>query len=152
MTEFPSEPHRQSLLGAVERGGFAALNGLELLQFHAYRYAWRRVKLGDFTQTYGCDPRGDHFDGVLVGQAMQFYGWKPRPAARPAPTPEDIAHVEAKCREFRANLAGMEAKNRAAFAEPSSAPMTAADLEIIKAGLGLGAHEAMTRESEDVTA
>jgi len=140
MTEFPSEAHRQSLLGEVDRGGFAALNGQELLWFHAYRYAWRRVKLGDFAQSYQCDPKGEHFDGVLVGQAMQFYGWKPQPPKRP-PTPEDIAHVEAQCRQFRANLAGMDAKNRASFAAPSSAPMSAADLEIIKTGLGLGATE-----------
>jgi hypothetical protein len=151
MTEFPSEPHRQGLLGAVERGGFAALNGQELLWFHAYRYGWRRVRLGDFAQSYPVDPKGQHFDGVLVGQAAQFYGWKPQPATRPAPTPEDIAHVEARCREFRANLAGMDAKNRAAFAP---APMSAADLEALKAGLGLGATEETSaiRESEDVAA
>lgn len=113
---FPSENHRQSLLGRVEAGGFAALDGQDKLEFHAYRYAWRRVRLHDFAQKYQCDQRGDWFDGVLVGRAVEFYGGIKREEKRPAPSAEDIAHVEECCRQFRANLDRLAERNRAAFA------------------------------------
>jgi hypothetical protein len=149
MTEFPSEAHRQSLLGKVERGGLAALDSEEKLRFHAYRYAWRRVRLGDFAQKYGGDPNGEHFDGVLVGQAYLFYGGKPPRPKRPDPTPAEIAHVEECCRQIRANLEDIGALNRAAF---GSGVTGAPDhLEILKAGLGLGAIE-QRGTSDDIAA
>jgi hypothetical protein len=130
---FPSEAHRQSLLGKVDAGGLKALDAHELLQFHAYRYAWRRVRLGDLTQSYGCDPTGQHFDGVFVGQAtLWMRGGKAPPAVatRPNPTPADIAHVEAACAQIRANLA-----ERTAVFGPR--PMDPRDLAALQAGLGL---------------
>jgi hypothetical protein len=135
---FPSEAHRQSLLGRIEAGGLKALDAHELLQFHAYRYAWRRVRLDDFTQRYGGDPTGQHFDGVFVGQATTWMrGGKAPPAAttRPNPTPEDIAHVAAACAQIRANfVVAADEHNRAAF---RPRPMDPRDFEALQAGLGL---------------
>ncbi len=117
MTEdlhFPSESHRQSLLGRVEAGGLAALNGQDKLEFHAYRYGWRRARLHDFAMKYQCDSRGDWFDGVLVPRAFEFYGGKlEKHGRRPDPTPEDIAHVERVCRQIRANLDKFAERSRA---------------------------------------
>jgi hypothetical protein len=129
---FPSENHRQSLLGRVEAGGFAALDNQERLEFHAYRYGWRRRHLRDFAQKYQVDPKGDWFDGVLVGRAFEFYGGKvERRERRPDPSPEDIAHVERVCAQIRANFDNFAERNRNAFAD--------ADLAAVRAGLGLTA-------------
>ena len=142
---FPSEDHRRALVAKVEAGGLDCLDHVEIRQFHAYRYAWRRVRLGDFSQSYGGDPRGDWFDGVFVNQAVEMMtGGKysltpPRPERRPDPTPEDIAYVEAVCVQIRANLAIFAERNRAAFADR---PADARDLAAIQAGLGLSATEA----------
>lgn len=142
---FPSEDHRRSLIAKVEGGGFAALDDVEKYHFHAYRYAWRRVRLADFAQKYGGDPRGDWFDGFFVNKAVEMMtGGKysltpPRPERRPDPTPEDIAYVEAVCVQIRANLAIFAERNRAAFADR---PADARDLAAIQAGLGLSATEA----------
>jgi hypothetical protein len=142
---FPSEDHRRALVDRVEAGGFAALDAIERMQFHGYRYGWRRVRLADFSQKYGGDPRGDWFDGVFVNQVVEMMtGGKysltpPRPERRPDPTPEDIAHVEAVCVQIRANLAIFAERNRAAFADR---PADARDLAAIQAGLGLSATEA----------
>ena len=135
---FPSEDHRRGLVAKVEAGGFAALDAVERMQFHAYRYAWRRVRLADFTQKYQCDPRGDWFDGFFVGKAVEFYGGIAARARHPDPTPEDVAYVEAVCIKARANLAAFDERNRAAFARPADPR----DLAAIQAGLGLSATEA----------
>jgi hypothetical protein len=118
---FPSEDHRRSLVDKVKAGGVAALDDLELRQFHGYRYAWRRVRLGDFTQKYGADPRGDWFDGYFVNKAVEFYtdGKYLRPPTsekRAPPSAEDIAHIEEGCRRLNANRGAFEERNRAAFA------------------------------------
>ena len=142
---FPSEDHRRALIDKVEAGGLKALDDIETREFHAYRYAWRRVRLADFSQKYGGDPRGDWFDGVFVNQVVEMMtGGKysltpPRPERRPDPTPEDIAYVEAVCVQIRANLAIFAERNRAAFADR---PADARDLAAIQAGLGLSATEA----------
>lgn len=139
---FPSEDHRRSLVDKVKAGGFKALDDLETREFHGYRYAWRRVRLGDREQHYGCDPAGDWFDGAFVNKAILFYTddrGLPRPdAQRPDPSPEDIAHVEAVCAQIRANLAAWDDNNRAAF---ERAPIDPRDLERLQAGLGLTATE-----------
>jgi hypothetical protein len=142
---FPSEDHRRALVDKVEAGGLKALDDHEKREFHAYRYAWRRVRLADFRQKYQCDPRGDWFDGVCVNQAVEMMtGGKysltpPRPEKRPEPTVEDIAHVEAVCVQIRANLAVFAERNRAAFADRTA---DARDLAAIQAGLGISAKEA----------
>lgn len=70
---FPSEDHRRELVARVkDGGGFVALANQERLEFHAYRYAWRRLRFADFTQRYGGDPSGDWFDGGLVNLAVSF--------------------------------------------------------------------------------
>jgi hypothetical protein len=135
---FPSESHRQSLLGRVAAGGFAALNGQDKLEFHAYRYAWRRVRLGDFAQKYAVDQKGEWFAGILIGKAVEFYGGIKRAEKHPDPTPEDIAHVEAVCVEIRENLHKLDERNRAAFTRPAPDPRALAALQ---AGLGLSATE-----------
>jgi hypothetical protein len=139
---FPSEDHRRSLCGKVEAGGLKALDDLELRHFHAYRYAWRRVRLGDFAQKYQVDPRGDWFDGFFVGKAVEFYtngnGLPRRAERRRDPSPEDIAHVEAVCIKIRASLTVFDERNRAAFARPALDPRALAALQ---AGLGLSATE-----------
>ena len=118
---------------------------IETAQFHAYRYAWRRVRLADFSQKYGGDPRGDWFDGVFVNQVVEMMtGGKysltpPRPERRPDPTPEDIAYVEAVCVQIRANLAVFAERTRPAVADRTA---DARDLAAIQAGLGLSATEA----------
>lgn len=147
---FPSEDHRRGLVAKVEAGGFAALDAVERMQFHAYRYAWRRVRLADFTQKYQCDPRGDWFDGIFVNQAVEMMtGGKyslapPRPERRPDPTPEDIAYVDRRLAEFRANLAVAERT-------PTTTRRTAdaRDLAAIQRGLGLSATEINHGEAED---
>ena len=142
---FPSEDHRRALVAKVEAGGLDCLDHVEIRQFHGYRYGWRRVRLADFSQKYGGDPRGDWFDGVFVNQVVEMMtGGKysltpPRPERRPDPTPEDIAYVEAVCVQIRANLAIFAERNRAAFADR---PAPARDLAAIQAGLGLSATEA----------
>jgi hypothetical protein len=122
---FFSEDHRHALVARVEAGGLKALDDLERLHFHAYRYAWRRVRLGDFAQKYQADPRGDWFDGFFDGKAVEFYtdgnGLR-RAERRPNPSPEDIAHVEAVCVKIRANPAVFDERNRAAFARPALDP------------------------------
>lgn len=146
---FPSEDHRRALVDKVEAGGLKALDDIEKREFHGYRYAWRRVRLGDFTQNYGCDPRGDWFDGVSVNKAVTFYTdgrGLPRRERRPDPTPEDIAYVEAVCVQIRANLAAFDERNRAAFAPPRAADPR--DLAAMQAGLGLSAIES-NRGAED---
>jgi hypothetical protein len=139
---FPSEDHRRALVAKVEAGGLKALDDLEKREFHAYRYAWRRVRLADFTQKYGADPNGDWFDGVFVNKAVTFYtdgcGLPSRQQHRPDPTPEDVAYVETRLVQFRANLAAAEERNRAAVARRVADPR---DLAAIQAGLGLTATE-----------
>jgi hypothetical protein len=141
---FPSEDHRRALVDKVEAGGLKALDDHEKREFHAYRYAWRRVRLADFSQKYGCDPRGDWFDGVFVNQAVEMMtGGKysltpPRPERRPDPTPEDIAYVDARLAQFRANLAAAEERSRAAVVRRVADPR---DLAAIQAGLGISATE-----------
>jgi hypothetical protein len=135
---FPSEDHRRSLCAKVDEGGLKALDDIEKRQFHGYRYAWRRLRLGDFAQRYGVDPNGDWFDGFLVNKAIEFYGGAPSPAKRADPTPEDIAHVEAACAQIRANLAALDERNRTAFARPALDPR---DLAALQAGLGIEATE-----------
>ena len=145
---FPSEDHRRALVAKVEAGGFAALDAIERMQFHGYRYGWRRVRLADFSQKYGGDPRGDWFDGVFVNQVVEMMTggkYSLTPARRPDPTPEDIAYVEAVCVQIRANLAIFAERNRAAFADR---PADARDLAAIQAGLGLSATE-INRGAED---
>jgi hypothetical protein len=147
---FPSEDHRRALVDKVEAGGLKALDDLEKREFHAYRYAWRRVRLADFSQKYGGDPRGDWFDGVFVNQAVEMMtGGKysltpPRPQQRPDPTPEDIAYVDRRLVEFRANLAVAERT-------PTTTRRTAdpRDLAAIQRGLGLSATEINHGEAED---
>jgi hypothetical protein len=147
--QFPSEDHRRGLVDRVAAGGFAALDDLEKLHFHAYRYAWRRVRLGDFAQKYQVDPRGDWFDGFFVGKAVAFYtddNGLPRAERRPDPSPADIAHVEAVCVKIRANLAVIDERNRAAFARPALDPRAPGSspgqaLAALQAGLGLSATE-----------
>ena len=146
---FPSEDHRRALIDKVEAGGLKALDDIETREFHAYRYAWRRVRLADFSQKYGGDPRGDWFDGVFVNQVVEMMtGGKysltpPRPERRPDPTPEDIAYVDRRLAEFRANLA-------VADRTPTTTRRTAdpRDLAAIQAGLGLSATE-INRGAED---
>ena len=139
---FPSEDHRRALVDKVEAGGLKALDDHETREFHAYRYAWRRVRLADFSQKYGGDPRGDWFDGVFVNQAVEMMtGGKysltpPRPERRPDPTPEDIAYVDRRLAEFRANLAAAEERSRTAVARRVADPR---DLAAIQAGLGISA-------------
>lgn len=136
---FPSEDHRRALVDKVKAGGLAALDDIQKREFHGYRYAWRRVRLADFTQKYGCDPRGDWFDGSFVNQAVTFYtGGKglARVEKRAEPTPEQIARVEAACAAFRQSLANVGDRNRAAFGPPS-----ATELAVVQAGLGLSATE-----------
>lgn len=139
---FPSEDHRRALIDKVEAGGLKALDDIETREFHAYRYAWRRVRLADFTQKYQCDPRGDWFDGIFVNKAVTFYtdgrGLPSRGQQRPDPTPEDAAYVEARCAEFRANLAAAEERSRAATTRRAADPR---DLAAIQRGLGLSATE-----------
>jgi hypothetical protein len=141
---FPSEDHRRALIDKVEAGGLKALDDIETREFHAYRYAWRRVRLADFSQKYGCDPRGDWFDGVFVNQAVEFYtGGKyslapSRPERRPDPTPEDIAYVDRRLAEFRANLAAAEERTRVTTTRRTADPR---DLAAIQRGLGLSATE-----------
>jgi hypothetical protein len=133
---FPSEDHRRGLCERVHAGGFAALNPQDLREFHAYRYAWRRMRLGDFTQSYGCDPQGEQFDGVLVGRAVEMYRagsrWRRALAEPPPPRPpgppsaEDVAHVEWACREIRRVLAGkaISADDDAIAAQQAALGMT----------------------------
>jgi hypothetical protein len=139
---FPSEDHRRALIAKVEAGGLKALDDPEKREFHAYRYAWRRVRFADFTQKYGADPNGDWFDGVFVNEAVTFYtdgcGLPSRQQHRPDPTPEDVAYVETRLVQFRANLAAAEERNRAAVARHVADPR---DLAAIQAGLGLTATE-----------
>jgi hypothetical protein len=143
---FPSEDHRRELVDRVAADGLACLDDIEKRQFHGYRYAFRRVRLGDFTQKYGADPQGKWFDGVFVNQAVEFmtggkYSVKPpRPEHRPAPSAEDIAHVETVCAEIRENMTKFAERNRATFAR-SADPR---DLAAIQAGLGLTATETET--------
>jgi hypothetical protein len=135
---FPSEHHRRALVDKVAAGGFAVLDDIEKRQFHAYRYAWRRVRLGDFSQKYSVDQDGKWFDGVFVNQAVEFYGGiKSRPERR-EPTAEDVAYVDRRLAEYRANIAAFEERNRAAFAPRATDPR---DLAAIQAGLGLTATE-----------
>jgi hypothetical protein len=147
---FPSEDHRRALIDKVEAGGLKALDDIETREFHAYRYAWRRVRLGEFAQKYQCDPRGDWFDGVFVNQAVEFYtGGKytlapSRPERRPDPTPEDIAYVDRGLAEFRANLAVAEERT-ATTTRRTADPR---DLAAIQRGLGLSATE-INRGAED---
>jgi hypothetical protein len=139
---FPSEDHRRGLVDKVEAGGLKALDDHEKREFHAYRYAWRRVRLADFSQKYGCDPRGDWFDGVFVNQAVEMMtGGKysltpPRPERRPDPTPEDIAYVDRRLAQFRANLA--VAERTPTTTRRSTDPR---DLAAIQRGLGISATE-----------
>lgn len=139
---FPSEDHRRSLVDKVKEGGLKALDDLETREFHGYRYAWRRVRLGNREQHYDCDPAGDWFDGYYVNKAILFYtddrGLPRLDAQRPDPSPEDIAHVEAVCAKIYANLAAWGERNRAAFERP---PIDPRDLERLQAGLGLTATE-----------
>ena len=145
---FPSEDHRRALVAKVEAGGLKVLNDIEAREFHAYRYAWRRVRLADFTQKYQCDPRGDWFDGIFVNKAVTFYtdgrGLPSRGQQRPDPTPEDIAYVDRRLAEFRANLAVAERT-------PTTTRRTAdaRDLAAIQRGLGLSATEINHGEAED---
>ena len=149
---FPSEDHRRSLVAKVAAGGFAALDDVEKYHFHAYRYAWRRVRLADFAQKYGGDPRGDWFDGFFVNKAVEMMtGGKysltpPRPERRPDPTPEDIAYVDARLAQFRASLAAAEERTRATTTRRTA---DARDLAAIQRGLGLSATEINHGEAED---
>jgi hypothetical protein len=145
---FPSEDHRRSLIAKVEAGGLAALDDVEKYHFHAYRYAWRRVRLADFAQKYGGDPRGDWFDGFFVNKAVEMMtGGKYRltPPRRADPTPEDVAYIDRRLAEFRASVAALEDRSRAAFAPRAADPR---DLAAIQAGLGLSATE-IKRGAED---
>ena len=140
---FPSEDHRRALVDKVEAGGLGCLDDMEKYHFHAYRYAWRRVRLGDFAQKYQVDPRGDWFDGFFVNKAVEMMtGGKysltpPRPERRPDPTPEDVAYVDRRLAEFRANLAVAEQRT-ATTTRRTADPR---DLAAIQAGLGLTATE-----------
>jgi hypothetical protein len=145
---FPSEDHRRALVDKVEAGGLKALDDHETREFHAYRYAWRRVRLADFSQKYGGDPRGDWFDGVFVNQAVEMMTggkYSLTPARRPDPTPEDVAYIDRRLAEFRASVAALEDRSRAAFAPRVADPR---DLAAIQAGLGLSATE-IKRGAED---
>lgn len=145
---FPSEDHRRALVDKVEAGGFAALDAIERMQFHGYRYGWRRVRLADFAQKYGGDPRGDWFDGVFVNQVVEMMTggkYSLTPPRRPDPTPEDVAYIDRRLAEFRASVAALEDRSRAAFAPRVADPR---DLAAIQAGLGLSATE-IKRGAED---
>jgi hypothetical protein len=145
---FPSEDHRRALVAKVEAGGFAALDAIERMQFHGYRYGWRRVRLADFSQKYGGDPRGDWFDGVFVNQVVEMMTggkYSLTPGRRPDPTPEDVAYIDRRLAEFRASVAAIEERSRAAFA-PRVADSR--DLAAIQAGLGIAATE-INRGAED---
>lgn len=150
---FPSEDHRRWLVERINEGGFAALDDTEKYHFHAYRYAWRRVRLGDREQKYPVDPNGDWFDGFFVNKAISFYtkGKElPKPAAeRPEPSPEDIAHVEAVCAKIYANLSAWGERNRAAFERK---PLDPRDLAVIQAGLGITATAQQEEASGEVAA
>lgn len=143
---FPSEDHRRSLCDKVKDGGLKALDDIEARQFHAYRYAWRRVRLGDREQKYGCDPAGDWFDGYYVNKAILFYTADkglPQAQAQRDPSPEDIAHVSSVCAKIYANLAAWGDRNRAAF---ERAPTDPAVLAALQAGLGIKAKESDSGE------
>ena len=128
---FPSESHRRSLVDKMhDDKGFKNFTSQERLEFHAYRYGWRRKFLKDFEMRYPADPAGDWFDGVLVGRAFEFYGGKiERRERRPDPTPDDIDHVARVCNMVRKNL------DR--FAENTRKPFTDNDLGAVQAGLGI---------------
>ena len=98
------------------------------------------MRLADFYAEIRGDPRGDWFDGVFVNKAVEMMtGGKysltpPRPERRPDPTPEDIAYIDRRLAEFRANLAAAE---DAAGRPSRAAPRTRATWRRYKPGSGL---------------
>jgi hypothetical protein len=151
---FPCEDHRRELVAKVAVAGLGCLDDIEKYQFHAYRYAWRRVRLGDFTQKYAVDPKGDWFDGFFVNKAVEFYtGGKylkpPIAQSRAPPSAEDVAHVEKCARGIRKNLGVFGERNRAAFAQQTPPPSAdAAALAKAQRELGITVTET-TGETKD---
>ncbi|MBF6560498.1 MAG: hypothetical protein IVW56_09730 [Candidatus Binataceae bacterium] len=106
--------------------------------------------LGAFEDRSPIDPDRLWFAARLAGQAeamwRRHFGKPPPAARRPAPTPAEIAYVEAACREARANIAAWGERNAAAFA----APRRGDPVKRVRDELGVSVSEqAVEREAAD---
>lgn len=75
----------------------------DLWRLHSYRYAFRRLVLGDGGAGYPVDPEGAWFDSGMVGRAAAFFRKKfgvRTPAIPPAPTSDSA--IRTNCREIGA--------------------------------------------------
>jgi len=66
----------------------------DLWSWHAYIYAFRRVKLGQFANTSPVDEQGEWHNPGLVGRAERYYreklGVKPKPGDRPTASYDEV--------------------------------------------------------------
>jgi hypothetical protein len=83
---FPSPEHYEQLKTQVTDIGLAALHDEDRRQWHAYDYAWRRVRLNRPEPSAPIDPEGRWYHAQLVNLAVAMF----EPKARYHGTPEPI--------------------------------------------------------------
>lgn len=91
---FPSTTDLQSLRQAWKDANFqwAGLTNAQRWHYHAYNYAYLRIRHGLQSQSYPLDPDGKWFHAELAEAAERIYSPRPAPYAariRPADTQRD---------------------------------------------------------------
>jgi len=73
-----SEYRFDTVKAKVAKAGYDSLSNSEKFEYHADKYAWRRVRLGvpEEVRTSPVDPNGDWFDEVRVAYAERYYRGK----------------------------------------------------------------------------
>jgi hypothetical protein len=151
IARFPSEAHYENL----KTKGFAdRVVDEDLWAWHAYDYGWRRIMLQTRDDNSPIDPQRQWFDAEMATKAELFYSTKfhrkcpplvsaapPQHSPRP---PEELAYVEDRMREIRANVAMFEARNRAAMKVAGAGELESdrGALQRVREELGVTATEA----------
>jgi hypothetical protein len=91
---FPSMPDLQNLRRLLKEANFqwAGLTNAQRWHYHAYDYAFLRVRHGLQAPSYPLDPDGKWFHAALVEAAERIYRPRPKPQSaplRPADTERD---------------------------------------------------------------
>jgi hypothetical protein len=119
---FPSPEHREQLARQVTDIGLGALHDEDRRQWHAYDYAWRRVRLSRPEPASPIDPEGRWYHAQMVNLAVPMFEPKPRYQSAPEPVttrnPELNAHFRRQDRE----RAGMKAMIAGSGKNPEGSP------------------------------
>jgi hypothetical protein len=70
-----SEYRHDAVKAKVAKGGYDSLTSSEKFEYHADKYAWRRIRLGvpEDVRTSPVDPNGEWFDEVRIAYAERYY-------------------------------------------------------------------------------